>query len=310
MDLVGTYGGIVEDNRDPEKLGRLKVRVPHVFGAVGGLFGAISTENIPWATPTGLPAGLSQSSGGMDWLPTLGDQVMVRFLDGEPEKPIWEWGMQTQEGAKSFKLHSYDKITSKPTRGALVRYGHTVEWNEDGIIATTSKGYRVLLTDASIEGFDGDILIETQAGQSLELDDSLNTVTLNANQDYYINVIEEMLAICGSIQLTASSTIGLESGTETDLNVGGSLTFDVGADWDANVGGDTTFVLGGAIDITAAGLLALTVAGTANISITGKTDLFLGGELSAAIIGPTSIGVTDNVGSGTPIHKLQFRPVD
>lgn len=289
MDLVGTYGGVVEDNRDPEKLGRLKVRVPHVFGAVGGLYGGISTENIPWAMPLGLPAGLTHQSGGMDWLPNVGDPVMVRFLDGEPEKPVWEWSMQTQESAKSFKLHSYDKTTNRPNRGALTRYGHTVEWNDSGIIVTTSKGYRMLFTDADV-GLDGDILIETQAGQSLEFDDLLNSATLNVNQDFYINVGEELLAICGNIQLNAASTIGLDSGTDTTINTGGNLGFDVGVDWDVNVGADTTFSLGGDIDINAAGLLALKVAGLANISITGNTSLLLGGDLTAAVTGATTLG--------------------
>src|SRR3546814_4627799 len=43
-----------------------------------------------------------------DLLPEPGDHVWVRFLDGQPEKPIWEWGMQTITDAKNLNLHHYE----------------------------------------------------------------------------------------------------------------------------------------------------------------------------------------------------------
>jgi hypothetical protein len=109
QELFGTYGGIVENVKDPEKLGRVKVRVPHIYGASGSSTGYIGTNNIPWALPAGMPAGGSPASGGFSHLPDVGDHVWVRFLDGEPEKPIWEWGMQTINDAKGLKLHQYNE---------------------------------------------------------------------------------------------------------------------------------------------------------------------------------------------------------
>jgi hypothetical protein len=45
-ELLGTYCGVVENVKDPEKLGRVKVRVPHVFGFIG-------QNDLPWALPAG-----------------------------------------------------------------------------------------------------------------------------------------------------------------------------------------------------------------------------------------------------------------
>ena len=282
MSLIGTFAGVVEDTHDPERLGRLKVRVPHVYGAVGGVFGAITTENIPWALPAGLPNGLSQQSGGMDWLPLKGDQVLVRFLDGEPEKPVWEWFMQTQAAAKTFKLHQYADAPGglpgsgggDPKRGAIVRYGHTVEWNADGLILTTSKGYRVLLTDASIAGNDGDITISTAAGQFLDLDDSVESVTFNANLDYQINVGNQMLALCDSISLQAvAHEIELITGSYLSIDAAANLEGTVGANWLMDVMGDTTHTLAGnyQIDLTgnwtvSADIVDISAAGTLTLA--------------------------------------------
>ena len=88
MEYFATYAGYVEDNKDPDNIGRLKVRVPTVYGPADSQKNTISTADLPWALPAGLPAGGSPDSGAIQWLPEPGDHVYVRFLDGEPEKPI------------------------------------------------------------------------------------------------------------------------------------------------------------------------------------------------------------------------------
>jgi hypothetical protein len=187
MNLFGTYGGTVEANNDSEKLGRLKVRVPHVYGATGGSAGYIGTNDLPWALPAGMPAGGSPGSGGLSHLPQKGDKVWVRFLDGEPEKPIWEWGMQSQSDAENLKLHTYDtqdgKVTG-PNRAFWTRYGHGIELNAGALVASTSGGYRIVFTDSSQPGEnDGSILLSTSAGNFIQFDDTADTGSVNVNQD-------------------------------------------------------------------------------------------------------------------------------
>lgn len=156
-NLVGTYAGVIESTKDPEKRGRMKVRVPVVYGPAEG---SIPTADLPWALPIGLPAGGSSASGGIDWLPEIGDQVWVRFLDGEPEKPLWEWALQTTKQAKKFPFRNYEDDT--PNRHALLtRYGQSIEWSEAGITAVTSKGYSIQLIDAGKTILDGSIELKT-----------------------------------------------------------------------------------------------------------------------------------------------------
>jgi hypothetical protein len=276
MNFLGSYCGIVEDNKDPEKLGRIKARVAHVYGAVGGTFGAVPTESIPWAIPAGLPNGQTHASGGCDWIPETGDQILVRFLDGEPEKPVYEWLMQTQESAKSYKLHQYADLPTggvgKPKRGAWERYGHTVEWNDSGLILTTARGYRVMLTDASEAGFDGDVYLSTQAGQFLHLDDSVNTISLNTLGDYHINVADQMLAMCDSISLQSmTNEIEMVSGSYISMTAFDNLEVAVGADYKLDVTGSWNS----------------TVTQDFQLSVTGTTDVYGTGDIG--ITSPASI---------------------
>jgi hypothetical protein len=226
-DLYSIYAGVVEDNGDPERIGRLKIRVPHVYGP-SGPDTSISTADLPWALPIGQPAGLGTESGGISWLPEVGDQVFVQFLDAEPEKPVWNWGNQTRNGANNLKLHKYSD-SNKPTRGALTRYGHTLEFNSSSIIATTKSGYALLLDEGSGEQT-GNVNLTTPLGQSLKLDDEQRQLLilapeLNANIDNTVTVI------AADIDLEAAKTdVVLRSAQEINLKFGTTLNFGIGSE--------------------------------------------------------------------------------
>lgn len=222
MSLLGTYCGVVEKVNDPEKMGRVKVRVPHVYGFIG-------LNDLPWALPAGMPAGNSPLSGGFSHLPEVGDQVYVRFLDGEPEKPIWEWGNQTVAGTKALKLHQYQengRQVGKPKRVGWTRYGHTVELNADGVIATTSQGYNVSLTDGSPGLNDGLITISTPRGNMLEIDDDGGSWTLYAIEDVYLNITDEIVLQARALDFTFSDSAAVDIGTTLSLTAGGDVTLE------------------------------------------------------------------------------------
>jgi hypothetical protein len=72
----GKYRGLVTDNRDPEQMGRIRARVPDVFGDADSW----------WAMPcVSLP--LSDDVGSA--LPAIGANVWIEFEQGNPDYPIW-----------------------------------------------------------------------------------------------------------------------------------------------------------------------------------------------------------------------------
>lgn len=77
--LTGVYIGLVVDNDDPKKLGRLKVSVPSVYGN-------IKTEDLPWSEPC-FPYG--HTDKGIFFIPELNSLVSVMFVNGSPYKPLW-----------------------------------------------------------------------------------------------------------------------------------------------------------------------------------------------------------------------------
>lgn len=69
-----TYIGTVEDNQDPKKLGRVKVKVMNVYDK-------LKTADIPWATPW------KDLNGNSFNVPDKGKMVIVVFDQGDKNKP-------------------------------------------------------------------------------------------------------------------------------------------------------------------------------------------------------------------------------
>jgi hypothetical protein len=220
-NLSGLYAGIVEDVNDPELIGRVRVRVAHVYGPAGAA-DSIDTTDIPWAFPAGLPAGGSAASGGISWLPEPGDQVYVQFLDGEPEKPVWFWGNQNKFQKDKLKLHQYEQ--KKVVRAGLTRYGHTIEFNSSSIIATSQSGYAVILEEG-LAPAQGKITLMTPQGQIIEMSDETQMLEVIVPEvqitvDRMVTAMAEAFdleAFTGTFTLRTAQEIVLQ--TQTDVNI-------------------------------------------------------------------------------------------
>lgn len=178
--FFATYAATVEATNDPERIGRLKVRVPLIYGP-SGANEAISVSDLPWAMPSGLPAGGSAQSGGVVWLPQVGDHVYVRFLDGEPEKPIWEWGAQDTKQAGKFpyqrlKDGGYSSDGKAPTMALLTRYGHALQLSPSSVVLSSAGGYAYYISDSEVS--QGQIGHRTARGYMHEFDDSTDMLLL------------------------------------------------------------------------------------------------------------------------------------
>lgn len=255
MSLIGIYLGQVEKVGDPEKLGRIKVRVPSVYGIQGSVVGAIPVDDLPWALPMGLPAGGSNASGGLSMLPAVGDQVAVQFLDGEPEKPVWQWLAQTQGQAKKLQLHQYQATAQgaagDPARAVLTRYGHSLEVRPESVTLTTAEGQQVLLS-ASTAAAGGAAALQTPKGQSVTVSDLRESVIIQALQ---------ALVLSGAKVILNAPTSTLVKTSRLTVMAGTSII---------TIQGNTILVTtqsGASVVIDDTGNIAISSAGGASLSV-------------------------------------------
>ena len=75
-EYFGKYRGVVTNNDDPMRMGRIQVQVPGVLGVAPS----------SWAMPS-VPCNLPKKVGSA--LPKVGAGVWVEFEEGDPSRPIW-----------------------------------------------------------------------------------------------------------------------------------------------------------------------------------------------------------------------------
>lgn len=137
----GKYRGLVQDEEDPENMGRVTARVPELFGE----------EDLPWAMPCAPFAGAGH---GLVLIPEQGDGVWIEFEAGDPSRPIW-----------SGFWWASDEMPEEGTpqsRALVTTGGHKLVLDDDAgeIKLSHSRGAGITLTDSGITLEIGSTIIE------------------------------------------------------------------------------------------------------------------------------------------------------
>jgi hypothetical protein len=126
----GKYRGLVQDNNDPEKLGRVQVLVPEVLGA----------EVKAWALPCTPYAG---DGSGQYTIPPKGAGVWVEFEAGDVSRPIWTgcwWGESGVPQTSDGKSGAPDLKVLRSEQGLMV----TLEDDSQTITVSDTNGNNML----------------------------------------------------------------------------------------------------------------------------------------------------------------------
>jgi uncharacterized protein involved in type VI secretion and phage assembly len=143
-NFFGKFRGEVTDNLDPLMLGRVRARVPDVFG----------DDESGWAMPC-VP--FSGSGIGFFAVPAVGARVWMEFEHGDPEYPIWAggfWGSAADVPPEVL-------VPPPPSKKILIKTegGHSILLDDTpgigGITLKTSGGQKLVMTAIGIEINDG-----------------------------------------------------------------------------------------------------------------------------------------------------------
>jgi len=146
--------GIVTDNKDPQKLGRVKIKFP-----------IISEKDTSWWSPiVMLGAGKNR---GWFFIPEINDEVLCVFEQGELDRPLVVgamWNGKDKPPDKNGGANERRMIKSR--QGSKVTFDD--EKNEIVIEDGTGKGKITFKADENkmiIEALDGDVCFQTPKGE-------------------------------------------------------------------------------------------------------------------------------------------------
>jgi len=254
---------IVWDNKDPELLGRVRVKFLWQTG----------TELLsPWIR-------IAQPHGGHNkgfyFIPEFGEDVIVDFENGNAEKPYVVGTV-------------YNVFQESPTKEKYIE-------NNEAKMIRTRNGHEILFWDKA-EG-KGGIQIKDWPEENciIQLDTDRKTITIQAKGDVYVNA-------GGNIAMNAGKNITMKAGGEIDIEAEGLYTLQAGQIDNisrssfAAVAKSTAFLRGnsgltattdGSANVTAGDTM---VVGGSTTIITGAVSMGGGGQ-SAVVIQGSSVSI-------------------
>ncbi|MCR8633776.1 phage baseplate assembly protein V [Paenibacillus radicis (ex Xue et al. 2023)] len=212
--INGVMVAVVTDNKDPDGLARVKLKLP---------LREAETET-DWVRMATLMAGKDR---GSLFIPEVGDEVLVAFHLGEIRQPfvigtLWSTKQPSPKGNDKNDLRKFKS-----------RAGHELEFDDndsDGkVTIKTKKGQTIVFSDKQdiidIKEQSGNNSIQIKGGSANEITikSSSSTIMLNAKGDVSIESTKEIKIKSTQVNIEASATMALKAGASLDLKSDGII---------------------------------------------------------------------------------------
>jgi len=217
---AGTQSAVVTDNKDPDKLGRVKV---NFFWQEG-----LSTPWIRMVNP------YAANERGFYFIPEISDEVLVGFEEGDAEKPFVIGSYFHGKNKPSGKwIHEKNKTKIIMTESKI-----QIQFDDEKKILTleTPAGNKVVINDDAKS-----ILLQDQHQNKVEINS--DGITMDSSKD--INISAK-----GEIKIDAKMKASLHAATEVKVS---SLNIEVAADTAVKVKGNATAEISAAGSTTVKG---------------------------------------------------------
>jgi uncharacterized protein involved in type VI secretion and phage assembly len=182
--VYGKHRGLVVDNADPKRLGRLRLRVPGVTGP------DVVTD---WAEPC-VPYGGSADQG-MLFIPAQHAGVWVEYVQGDPDHPIWVGTFWSTPAGETEVPKADGAAQAQPTRKILrTAKGHTIQFEdkdaEEHVTVVEAVNGNVITMDK-----DGIRITDGANGHQIVLDGSGITLTDGKNAGNAITMTSDGVTV-------------------------------------------------------------------------------------------------------------------
>lgn len=323
------FMGVVEDRKDPAKLGRVRVRA---FGWHTEDKTAIPTDALPWAHPvhaTNVPASHAPKEG--DWVigffadgESAQQPMVLGVLTGKPkEKPDTTLGFSDPSGTYPKRLN--ESTMNRFIRGRVdgtihekrkrtlkknVKTAGGSTWNEPTPTFSPQYPLNFSIESESGHAFEIDdtagkerVNLAHKNGSFIEWDASGNRVEKIVKDNYTIIAGNDNIVIDGKCNITVIGDCNLK--TSAKLNIEAKeINMASKGDIKIKAGGKLKMESGSTLDIKASGTAKIGSGGKMNIkgsstAIDGKS-LTLGGKVSNLVKTKHGIGKILPAGSASP----------
>jgi type VI secretion system secreted protein VgrG len=236
------------------------------------------------------------SWAGRQWgaiqIPRIGQEVVVDFLEGDPDQPIIVASVYNADMMPPYTLPANKTQSGVKSRSSLG--GKAANYNEfrfedkmgsEEVLLHAEKDLNVEVENDETRdvGHDRTTTIHHDCTTTVENDRS---TTVQGNQTGTDSITgkdaetvqgNQSLTVASSRDKTIASSETITIGSNETLSVGGSLSVTSGAALSVTVGGSTTITSSGAVTISTVGAMSVSAAGTVSVNVGGAATVSVGG---------------------------------
>ncbi|MEW6181719.1 MAG: phage baseplate assembly protein V [Bacillota bacterium] len=195
--VYGVVVGIVTNNRDPEGMGRVKVKFPW----------RDDTDESFW---TRMAVPMAGKERGTYFLPEVGDEVLVAFDRGDIRCPyvlggLWN-GVDTPPETNADGKNNVRKIKSRS--GHEIIFADDAEGGKEKVEIHTAAGHKILLDDA--KGGEKIELVDKTGSNSIKIDSVQNTIAVESAMNLKIKAQMVEIESGGMMTIKAGATLTIK----------------------------------------------------------------------------------------------------
>jgi type VI secretion system secreted protein VgrG len=220
---------------------------------------------------------------GMHFIPRIGQEVIVTFIDGDPDRPLVTGCVYNGDNA--------------------LPYAQPANQTQSGIKTNSSKGGGGF-NELRFEDKKGseEVFLQAQKDMKVKVLHDVNS-TIGHNETLTVQKARKRTVKEGDETITleqGSRTVTIELGSDT-LDVAETRTVNVGSNQTHSTGGNYSHKVTGNYDLTVSGNLSIKVSGTLTLQSTGnltvKSDASLTAQAGTALTNKAGTALTNQAGT-------------
>ncbi|MGY4533144.1 type VI secretion system secreted protein VgrG [Pseudomonas sp. TE3786] len=220
---------------------------------------------------------------GMQFVPRIGQEVIVTFIDGDPDRPLVTGCVYNGDNPVPFELpanqtQSGIKTNSSKGGGGFNALRFEDKKDSEEVFLQAQKDFNIKVLNDTTATVGHDETLTVQNARTRTVKDGDETVTLEKGK----------------------RTVAIQTGSD-NLDVKDTRTVKVGSDQTHSTGGNYTETVTGNYQLTVDGNLTITVSGTLTLQSTGdftaKSDANLTTQAGMALTDKAGTALTNQAGT-------------
>lgn len=271
--VTGVVPAVVVDNEDLEGLMRVALSFPWLSLTYVSNFARVACPGAGFET-------------GLFMLPEIGDEVLVAFEHGDPNRPYVLGGLYNRIQEPPGNLVTTVEAGVVLERVWRSRGGHKITLSDNPanfcIDISAADGIHSMKIGGDESGFSVMTPLPVSVTTTAEVSVMASVISLEAAAEISITAggaveiqagAELSISAAGAIEISGMADLSMSGAGAAELSAGGDLSLVGGGATEVAAGGDLTLGVGGAMELEAGGAITLDAAGAINLAAAGDVGI-------------------------------------